>query len=89
MNVTGRVRASFDTLLYRGEHGEWVNFISGDTRECKVQLLQNEAGYVLNCKQDGQVGLTFNTLMDINFINEQYMCITRRFINAMLPLLWR
>ena len=55
--MAGRVRASFDALFFRSEQGRWVNLNSGDTRSCKVQLLQNEAGYALNCRQDGQVKL--------------------------------
>ena len=63
MSVSGRsrVRASFDALLYRAEQGRWVNFTGGDIRDrectCKVQLLENETGYVVNCKHDGQVNL--------------------------------
>ena len=57
MNVAGRVRASFDALLLRAEQNRWVNFTGEGTRQCacKVQLIQSEAGYLLNCKQDGQV----------------------------------
>ena len=57
MNVVGRVRASFDALLLRAQQDRWVNFTGEGTRECacKVQLIQNEVGYLLNCKQDGQV----------------------------------
>lgn len=66
MNVAGRVRASFDAQLFRSAQGRWANFNS-NTREYKVQLLQNEGGYLLNCKQDGQV--SFGGRNFISFAN--------------------
>ena len=77
MNVAGRVRASFDALLLRAEQDRWVNFTGEGTRQCacKVQLIQSEAGYLLNCKQDGQVILThaYTTLhLIVNFCTRRY-----------------
>lgn len=72
MSVSGRsrVRASFDAFLFRAEQDRWVNFTGGDTFECacKVQLLENEAGYVVNCKHDGQVNLDASRTFILNLI---------------------
>jgi len=57
MNIPGRIRADFDALLFASQQGRWVNFLSGDTRSCQVQVIESERGsHVLCCKrQNGQV----------------------------------
>jgi len=52
MNIAAGGWATFDALLFRSEQGRWANFVNGG---CQIQLFQNDMGYVLQCRQEGQV----------------------------------
>jgi len=56
MSAPGRVKASFDALLFVSQQGKWVDFTNGDTRSCEIQLVESSTNHVqLYCRKDGKV----------------------------------